>query len=161
MSQFDFPRIHFSGHTQIDPATGNNNYFLPLITYDPIAGTVVLPPRVYLQNQKDKNTAIALFPDEKEMIQLDEHNHSYISIDSIRTSEDFKTWNITPLGKHALDKKYHPLYKAIDSVNDLKPLAGNCPGYWNYYGTMNFELMDVSVHSIQLQKEKIMWIVLF
>ena len=42
MSQFDLPRINFSGYATIDPATANNNFFKPLVIYDPIYAQVVL-----------------------------------------------------------------------------------------------------------------------
>ena len=154
MSQFDFPRIHFSGETSIDPATGNNNYFYPLVTYDPISATVVLPPRVYLDTEKDIATAKRTLPPSKANILYDANDNAYLEISDIRTSEDFKAWNICPLGSYPKDSNYHRFYETINSINEQEPLTGNCPGYWNYYGTMNFECLSVKVHSIQLYQDQ-------
>ena len=55
MGHFDFPRLHFSGQALIDPATGNNNFHYPLVTFEPLSGTVVIPPRIYLDDPQDFN----------------------------------------------------------------------------------------------------------
>lgn len=148
MSLFDFPRVHFSGHTIIDPATGNNNYHFPLVTFEPISGTAVLPPRIYLENEKTISLLNDEFPDLKPFVQQEE-NSLYLIIEHINTPEKFKSWNTTPLGLHHADKVFHNLYKVLHTEKDNVPLAGQLPGYWNYYGTLNFGLKNVKVHSIQ------------
>lgn len=150
MSQFDFPRIHFSGKTIIDPATGNNNYHYPLVTFEPISGTVVLPPRIYL-NQKDfQKIGESLDVDTDFKKSIDEDGRTFLLIDGIDSPEKFKSWMTTPLGEHESDQNFHKIYKFIVTEKEGKPLSGLCPAYWNYYGTMNFELHEVKVHSVQI-----------
>ncbi len=149
MSQFQFPRIHFFGQSIIDPATGNNNYHFPLVTYEPVTATAVLPPRIYLDDDpiigKDHELN-AVAPS----LLKDQNGSTYIEIEPINTPDLFKSWSITPLGDHAADGAYHKLYEGILSKNEGSPLKGKCPGHWNYYGTMNFSFEKVYVNSIQV-----------
>ena len=122
MSQFDYPRIHFSGKTTIDPATGNNNYHFPLVCYEPDSGTVVLPPRIYITS----DIASCLVKDlESKMISLlkDEDGDLYIPILPISTPELFKEWMITPIGSHTGDSNYHWIYDRISTQKENKKLA--------------------------------------
>jgi hypothetical protein len=155
MSWFDFPRLHFSGQTIIDPATGNNNYHFPLVTYEPISGTVVLPPRIYLENEVDKKRIQEKFPSLIPCLH-EEPGNDYIVIRAIDTPEKFKSWNISPLGTFPEDKAFHELYDHIFTEKEQCPLSGQHPGYWNYYGTLNFSLEDVRIQSVQLlEKNKL------
>lgn len=131
MSQFNFPRIHFKGRASIDPATGNNNYHYPLVTYEPISATVVLPPRIYL----DPDDGILAKAKELKIDKYLKHDSSgaaYLLITGIDNAEIFKSWNVTPLGTHHADMAFHGLYSDILTKKEQKPLSGQCPGYWNY-----------------------------
>lgn len=154
MSLFDFPRIHFSGRANIDPATGNNNYHFPLVSYEPVTGTVVLPPRLYLEKESERNLVQDKFPELLAFIH-EETDHIYLLIPGIDTPEKFKSWNTTPLGSYPDDAAFHELYALISTKKEQKPLLGQLPGYWNYYGTLNFSFEDVRVHAIQLRNHAI------
>jgi hypothetical protein len=153
MSQFDFPRIHFIGKASVDPATGNNNYHFPLVTYDPLHAEVILPPRIYLRKKAEIEFAESVFPNRKELINYDSHYNCFLQISAIDTPDKFKSWSVTPLGKSPYDKAFHRFYDHINTENDQSSLTGKCPGYWNYYGTMNFELIDVICSQIIILEE--------
>lgn len=151
MSQFDLPRINFAGEAKINPATGNNNLWLPLVIFDYIQVKAVLPPRIFIN--ADIEVAISLqaitLPSQTE-ISTDENDQKYFEIGSINTPEKFKKWAKTPLGKSEIDKNFHYLYALIRTQRGNEPLQGKIPGGWNYYGGMEFEFTDVKSVSVEI-----------
>ncbi|WP_235296168.1 hypothetical protein [Portibacter marinus] len=152
MSQFHYPRLHFSGETVIDPATGNNNYHYPLVCYEPNTARVVLPPRIYIHHIIEEDTLKVIREFEK-IIQYDSEGDTYISISAINTPEKFKRWMTIPLGEDREDVDFHILYQVIKTEKEGKLLQGLHPGYWNYYGTMNFSFEQVLIHSIETEEK--------
>lgn len=151
MSHFHFPRLYFSGKASVDPATGNNNYHYPLVNFEPITGECVLPPRIYLDNKETIILAKQNIQNFDQYHKVDSDNNSYLEISCISTSNIFKKWMVTPLGSFEDDKNFHELYKQLNTQKDAVPLFGQCPAYWNYYGTMNFHLHNVHVHNIETE----------
>lgn len=151
MSQFDFPRINFSGQCFINPGTANNNLLLPLVTYDPIQASAVLPPRIYLSPDLLTLHKLGefLIP-EDHLIKYDNIQGPYVEIAPINNQEKYKTWMQTPLGKSPLDKRYHELYQIIRSKRTHKPLMGSVPASWNYYGGMEFGFEGVTIKSVAI-----------
>lgn len=159
MSQFDLPRLNFSGKCTIDPATANNGWFVPLVIFQPISIQVICPPRVYLQNTyilhgKTIDDIRGLLPPGAEL-KLDQEGQFqgiyYVEISPIHTEDIFKDWACYPLGTYEADKDYIPLYSAVGpSSGGDKSLMGSVPGYWNYYGTMEYRYLDVKITSIDL-----------
>lgn len=150
MSHFHFPRFHFCGKASIDPATGNNNYHYPLVNYEPLSGTAVIPPRIYLDN--DAHIELVdqfLINKEKYHRKLDTDNQ-FLELVDIEAPDLYKKWMTSPLGSLEIDHDFHELYKNIKTEKEGKLLHGLCPAYWNYYGTMNFELEDVRLSSVQI-----------
>lgn len=150
MSQFHFPRLHFSGNAIIDPATGNNNYHFPLVCYEPNSGSVVLPPRIYIHHL-DNSKLIQEINDNGIPIEKDEEDDAFVSISGIDTVDKFKKWMSTPLGNFDDDVSFHWIYEKIYTQKEGNKLKGLQPGYWNYYGTMNFSFEDVRIHSIDIK----------
>lgn len=155
MSQFDFPRINFGGQAFINPGTANNNLLLPLVTYDPIQASVVLPPRIYLSPDllllhKLEGLPILTNP----VVHYDETKLPYIEIESINTRERYLDWAKTPLGKSELDKAYHEIYQLVTSKRTKKALTGSVPASWNYYGGMEFGFEGVKVVSVALPDDQ-------
>ncbi|MBI1305770.1 MAG: hypothetical protein GC181_04055 [Bacteroidetes bacterium] len=151
MSQFDFPRINFYGHAFIDPATANNNYFLPLVIYDPVNSMAFLPPRLFIHPKfRAKTTTTEDF--EKAIkpfaVLNDPAGNAYIEINSVCSVEIFNQWCQTPLGKHSVDQPFHKLYALIRVPGTGKNLIDKCPGYWNYHGKMTFGFENVRVTSV-------------
>ncbi len=155
MSHFHFPRLHFSGKALIDPATGNNNYHYPLVNYEPISGSAVLPPRIYLDSIENSSIAKNNLSDHRTYLKKDQDDNSYIELTPISEPSIFKKWMSSPMGSLSIDKDFHQLYKNILTDKDSIPLFGLCPAYWNYYGTMNFSLLETKVEMIQVIKHKI------
>jgi hypothetical protein len=154
MSQFDFPRIHFSGKTLIDPATGNNNYHYPLVAFEPLSGTAVMPPRIYFKSKTEMESIIGLESEFSEVaIEVESGHLYYLEITEIDNALKFKTWMKTPLGQSEFDQRWNDIYKSIKTEKEGKVLFGLCPAYWNYYGTMNFTLESVKIHSIQVAND--------
>jgi len=154
MSQFHFPRINFNGQAYINPSTGNNSFFQPIVFYDPILTKALLPPRLYLLEKhlapgKKISDLTALIPGGAH-INRDESGTDYIEILPVDNLLIFKEWATTPLGDHEIDKNYHPLYGFIRGDKSQKSIMGSCPGYWNYYGDMTFRFQDVLVNSVQV-----------
>jgi hypothetical protein len=155
MSQFDFPRINFFGQAFINPGTANNNLLLPLVTYDPIQASVVLPPRIYLSPDLLALHKLGGLPiPEDHLIKYDNIQAPYVEIAPINNQEKYKTWMQTPLGKSPLDKHYHELYQIIRSKRTHKPLMGSVPASWNYYGGMEFDFEGVKVVSVALPDDQ-------
>lgn len=150
MSQFHFPRLHFSGKASIDPATGNNNYHYPLVNFDPIYGMAILPPRIYLDSAQEIKAIKIHLADYKQYLKKDQEENSYIELSPIDTPKSYKTWMTAPLGTLEIDKAFHQLYKNTLTKNESLPLSGLCPAYWNYYGTMNFNLKEVLITQVQI-----------
>lgn len=152
MSQFDFPKINFSGTTFINPATGNNNSWIPLVLFDYINIKAYLPPRIYVNQEIDIMLSLEIIklPNGCSILK-DKDDNKYFEITPISNAEDFKSWATTPLGSHYLDKDYHSLYQLIRTQRGNEPLTGKIPGGWNYYGGMDFEFADVAPVSIEIQ----------
>jgi hypothetical protein len=149
MSQFDFPRINFSGQCTINPGTANNNLLLPLVTYDPIQARVILPPRVYLSPDLLLLHKLGGLPiPENATIKYDDNPSPYFEIESVNDREKYVEWVKTPLGESHLDKAYHELYQMVMSKRTQKPLSGSIPASWNYYGGMEFGFDGVKVRSV-------------
>ncbi len=149
MSQFDFPRINFSGQAFINPGTANNNLLLPLVTYDPIQVRVILPPRVYLSPDLLLLHKLGGLPiPENATVKYDESLSPYVEIQSVDDPQKYVEWMKTPLGKSPLDEMYHELYQVVMSKRMQKPLMGSIPASWNYYGGMEFSFEGVEVGSI-------------
>ena len=154
MSQFDFPRIHFSGDSYINPPTANNNAFLPLVTYDPIDVRVMIPPRIYLNEDLKKSIEYGeLFIPSESGIQEDSQGNSYFEIHSVNSPQKYKNWITAPLGNSELDKDYHKLYAAIKQERSGLPLKGIQPSFWNYYGGMDFGFENTFVQAVCTQQE--------
>lgn len=154
MAQFDFPRLHFSGKCSIDPATANNGWYMPLVIFEPIRIEAVCPPRVYLEDQyllngKTLDDIAKLLPQEAK-IQIEYEGAyrgvPYVEIVPINSDAIFRDWASVPLGNYSLDKDYTDLYDAVGpSSAGTTSLIGSVPGYWNYYGTMQYKYIEVSV----------------
>ncbi len=158
MSQFDFPRVNFSGRAIINPATGNNTFFQPLVYYDPIRARAFLPPRLYLQEKylrpgTQPADLLALLPGDA-LLREDEWGDPYVDIAPIDDKTKFMEWATLPLGTCELDRPYHPLYERLVGDKSKQPIRGVCPGYWNYFGDMTFRFERVRVHSLETRSKK-------
>jgi len=156
MAQFDFPRLNFSGSCSIDPATANNGWYMPLVIFQPISIEGVCPPKLYLEDQyilygntlDDVKQLLPQGVEVKMEIDGSQKEVPYIEIAPIDTDEKFREWASVPLGTHGLDKEFAPIYKITGpGSNGTTDLFGSVPGYWNYYGTMQYRYQDVCVHS--------------
>lgn len=155
MSQFDFPRINFSGQCFINPGTANNNLLLPLVTYDPIQASAVLPPRIYLSPDLLTLHKLGGLPIPKAShVKYDHHQTPYLEIAPINDQAKYVAWLKTPLGESQLDENYHKLYELVMSKRTQKPLSGNTPSSWNYYGGMEFGFEGVKVVSVALPDDQ-------
>lgn len=150
MAQFDFPRINFGGKVSINPATANNNVWLPLVLFNPISVQAVMPPRVYLTEELKTlySNGTFILP-EGNSVKTD-NGLFYVEIHSVNTTEIFKQWATTPLGKSNFDQSYHSLYDQVRTVRNNIPLTGLIPANWNYYGGMEFKFDSVKVCSVDL-----------
>ncbi len=155
MSQFDFPRIHFSGSAFINPATANNNILLPLVTYHPIQVKAILPPRIYLSQDLLYLYRLGGLPiPEADRILSDEKKQQYIEIKPVDTREKFMTWAVTPLGSSSLDALYHVLYELVLTKRTQKPLTGHLPANWNFFGGMEFGFQGVTVTGVVARNDR-------
>ena len=154
MSQFDFPRINFHGKAFIDPGTANNNYYFPLVIYDPVLCEAYLPPRLYLNPRflSEEFSSEQLFSSIplNVVIHSDPADDQYIELEEIAEKAPFLDWAKTPLGSHQIDQKYHSLYDMFISPKSKEKLTGKCPAYWNLFGKMTFGFENVHVSSIEL-----------
>jgi hypothetical protein len=148
MSQFDFPRINFHGKILLDTPTANNGKFSPLMIYNEPVSLPFQPPRVYL-NPTQATYVGANF---KNLTIVTDSTGTYVPILPVNTGNLFNQWAILPLGASPLDTAYHPLYAYIPRTDAPpgNPLAGNIPGYWNYFGDLSVTLQDVRVTGVQL-----------
>jgi hypothetical protein len=153
MSQFDFPRINFSGEATINPPTGNNNTFFPLVLFDPVKVKAVMPPRIYLSEKLMRIHSLGLFILPDDTLILNDEDAFYFEINTINSQEVFKQWATTPLGKSHFDTEFHSLYTLIRTARDNEPLLGKTPCHWNYYGGMDFGFNNVSVISIEVPND--------
>lgn len=158
MSQFDYPRINFLGKCMMDPATANNDWYLPLVFFDPVSVEVFMPPRIYLDDEylpvgTSLENIKKIIPSSTSLT-LDETSFFkgsfYVEITPISDEVIFREWAIVPLGEFDDDREYIPLYEAVYSPGNRGPLIGSIPGYWNYYGSMKFRYDDVKVSSIAI-----------
>lgn len=141
----------------MDTATANNGWYLPLVYFDPIRIESLFPPRVYLQDiyLPDGITVGAMREiAPPESVKLDDttlfKGAYYVEINSIKTEAEFKEWARTPLGEYDGDVEFHEVYESVISPVNKGPLTGSIPGYWNFYGTMQYSYDNVSVTSIAL-----------
>ncbi|MBS3913085.1 MAG: hypothetical protein KG003_01165 [Bacteroidetes bacterium] len=157
MSQFDFPRLNFTGRSYIDPATANNGWFVPLVIFQPISIKAVCPPRVYVDakfilNGKSLEDIEAILPPGAEIKEDFEGLYKgakYVEILSIHTESVFKEWAGIPLGNYEADKAYWRLYQAVGpNAKGTQSLIGATPGYWNYYGTMQYRFLQADICSV-------------
>ncbi|MBK8505445.1 MAG: hypothetical protein IPL46_26555 [Saprospiraceae bacterium] len=161
MSQFDLPRLNFSGKFSVDPATGNNNTYHPILIYNPLDGKAFFPPRIYIDQKyvasdSTLEKVIECVPDGVELKTDNDSLFSgvkFIEVDVIDTPEKFIHWSRTPLGQWAEDQAFHGLYDALHSPNFGNALTGLIVGYWNYYGTNLFHLHDVTIRSVTIDQE--------
>ena len=160
MSAFDYPRLMLTGTAVCSPATANNCRFVPLSIFDPVSGTCVIPPRLFLPNDQEKTKEITeecnRYGFEPIETTIDGKKYTCIEIAPtiLNDHQKFKDWAQHPLGQYDGDKQYHELYKLIDLKFAGGVLFGNRPGYFNYYGTSEFDFRDVKVHSIALHATK-------
>lgn len=144
MSQFDYPRINFLGKGTIDSATANNGFYVPLVIFDPIQSSALLPPRLYFTPDVFKPGAsldeitnllpngVSLKQDQSGYL----HDVFYCEISPINTIDIFQQWAVVPLGNFEADKAFIPLYEILKVPHTGEDLLGINPGYWNYYGSM-------------------------
>lgn len=133
----------------VDPATGNNNFFHPLITYDPILAAPVIPPRIYFDHEELQMIKIGIIElPSNTTIEEDSSGDSFIKILPVDDGKKYESWMTIPLGKADIDKSYHELYDFVKTTRTREPLTGKIPAHWNYYGTMSFSFDDVTVRSI-------------
>jgi hypothetical protein len=151
MSQFDFPKINFHGSAIINPATGNNNLWLPLVLFDYIQIKAIIPPRIYISSDIEMALAIKAIelPQNCDVL-VDENDQKYFEISPINTADKIKSWACTPLGNSSLDASFHPIYGLIKLQRGNGFLKGKIPGGWNYFGGMEFEFEKVSPCSIEV-----------
>lgn len=161
MSAFDYPRLMLTGKATCSPATGNNCKFVPLSIFDPVSGKSVIPPRLFLDGQKKIKQ---IFKEcrgrgfEVKEVTVDGKKHIYIEIAPtvLNDHQKFKEWAALQLGESDEDKEYHDLYKLIE-LKYARPgtlVSGNTPGYFNYFGTTEFDFSNVKVRSIALHATK-------
>ncbi|RYC67722.1 hypothetical protein [Spirosoma sordidisoli] len=155
MSQFDFPRVNFSGQAFINPGTANNNILLPLVTYDPIQIRAFLPPRIYLSTDLLALHKLGGLPVPPGQVIREDGNQRYIDLEPINTRQTFTDWATTPLGSSPLDTAYHALYELVTIKRTGKPLRGHLPAGWNYYGGMEFGFRDVRIRSVATTDEQL------
>jgi len=115
-----------------------------------------MPPRVYLQEEylpqgttlDDIQKIIPLGAS----IQKDEttlfKGSNYVEIATVSDEFSFREWARTPLGQYEGDKDYAELYATVYSPVNKGSLTGSIPGYWNYYGSMQYNYIDVDVTSV-------------
>ena len=156
MSQFDFPRINFSGRAFINPGTANNNILLPLVTYDPIRVKAVLPPRIYLSQELLILHKLDALPMPDNQLILEDDDQCYMEIEPINTRQKFIEWATTPLGNSSLDVTYHALYELVTTKRTGKPLTGSLPANWNFYGGMEFGFQNVTVKSVAISDDQLL-----
>ncbi len=157
MSAFDYPRLMLTGRAVCSPATGNNCRFAPLSIFDPVSGTCVIPPRLFLDKKKTeiiKECKLKGFELKKATIDGKKYTYIEIAPTILNDRQKFKEWARHPLGEYDGDKDYRELYGMIELTFGGGPLLGNKPGYFNYYGTTEFDFRDVKVHSIALHATK-------
>ena len=119
MSAFDYPRLMLTGTAVCSPATGNNCRFVPLSIFDPVSGTCVIPPRLFLDGQKKLNEITEECKRngfERKKATIDRKKYTYIEIAPtiLNDPQKFKEWALQPLGQYDGDEQYHELYKLID-----------------------------------------------
>ncbi|MCE3278400.1 MAG: hypothetical protein K0S44_591 [Bacteroidetes bacterium] len=138
MSQFDFPRINFSGSAALDTATANNgNYGPPLTLFDQDESMAFIPPRCYIGSDPTK------CPQEyASQLLEDKYQQYYVPISPI-TTENYQDWASTPLGNFSADQSYINLYNFLG-------IFQSTPGYWNYFGDLSVTLNDVVVKGITI-----------
>jgi hypothetical protein len=137
MSQFDFPRINFSGSAALDTATANNGNYQPALTlFDQDESEAFIPPRCYIGDPAKCPSKYS------SQILKDKNNQYYVPIAPI-TTENYQSWASEPLGTYSADSFYADLYTYLQ-------LSGSTPGYWNYYGDLSVSLNDVTVTGITL-----------
>jgi hypothetical protein len=159
MSQFDLPRLNFSGGFSTDPATGNNNMHHPLLIFNPLTGQAYFPPRIYLEEKYvppgsslDKISAcIPTGVQIKSETGPQAAGTKFIEINVINSQESFIKWARTPLGEYEVDRDFHDLYAALYAPCFRSSLTGLIVGYWNYYGTNYYHLHDVRVRSVTME----------
>jgi hypothetical protein len=140
MSQFDFPRINFSGTATLDTPTANNGNYEPSLTlFDQDESEVFMPPRCYYPSSYTPPAGLPTAKDQK--------GNSYVPINPIN-ADNYQGWASTPLGSFGADSAYYQLY------SDLK-ISTKTPGYWNYYGDLSVTLQDVTVTGISLPDPKL------
>ena len=131
----------------LDTPTANNGKFTPLMIYNQDEALPYMPPRVYLTPAQvtyvqQNFTALSVVTDS---------TGSYVQILPVNTGDLFNQWAVMPMGTCPLDQAYWALYAYIPRT-DASPgnfLAGNSPGYWNYYGDLSVSLQDVTVTGVQ------------
>jgi hypothetical protein len=137
MSQFDFPRINFSGSAALDTATANNGNYQPNLTlFDQDESEAFIPPRCYIGDPTKCPSQYA------SQILKDKYGQYYVPIAPIGT-ENYQAWASEPLGTYSADSSYAALYNYLH-------ISGSTPGYWNYYGDLSVSLNDVTVTGITL-----------
>ncbi|MEO0897002.1 MAG: hypothetical protein AAFY71_11420 [Bacteroidota bacterium] len=154
MSQFHFPRINFWGKAFINPSTANNNFFAPLVHYDPVQVKAIIPPRIYLTKELKRLYQLGGLPlPAKQPLQITAKGDEYIEIASISTKSAYQTWLTSPLGSCKLDSAYHELYDLVRIQRTNESIKGGTPAFWNYYGGHEFGFKDVRVGSIEMLQE--------
>ncbi len=148
MSQFNFPRINFSGEILLDTPTANNGKFTPLMIFNQNEALPYLPPCVYLTPAQVTYVQSTLH-----LTVVTDSSGSYVQIATINTGDLFTQWATVPLGQSNLDTAYWPLYNYIPRTDGPGMLAGNIPGYWNYFGDLSVTLQNVMVTGVQLPAE--------
>ena len=159
MSAFDYPRLMLTGTAVCSPATANNCRFVPLSIFDPVSGTCVIPPRLFLDGQEKideikEECRCKGFELKEATIHCKKYTYIEIAPTILNDPQKFKAWALHPLGEYDGDTQYRKVYEMIKMKFAGGPLLGNRPGYFNYYGTSEFDFRDVKVHSIALHANK-------
>lgn len=157
MSLFDFPRINFSGHVDINVPTINNAYYFPLTLYDAVRSEPFLPPRLYFPTYNDAAGVESNLNPPPPILHDDMNVYYYIEVATINTIEILREWCMTPIvdeESNKFDRDYIPYYKAAVAAFGIGiDMMGKAPGYWNMFGDMGVYFSQTKVSGVQTLDE--------
>ncbi len=150
MSQFDFPRINFSGSVWLDVGTANNGYHHPLVLFNQKESKAYMPPRLYIESNNQtglytaKQAGLTIYDDP------DDPTQKYVELELINDN-NYQDWAQTPIGgDNGIDADYNAMYSACYKDNFQK---GICPGYWDLWGDMSVRNINLKVTGITVPGE--------